>query len=79
MADRWSGITGSFIFLKKEYCYKFNCQDPAWSFRQKFSMRSNFSECIFMIEIYLKCDALKQNISLNVTFLTLLVVKFVKF
>lgn len=38
MADRWSGITESFIFLKKEYGYKFNCQDPACSFRQKLNL-----------------------------------------
>lgn len=38
MADRWSGITESFIFLKKEYGYKLNCQDPACSFRQKLNL-----------------------------------------
>lgn len=38
IADRWSGITESFVFLKKEYGYKFNCQDPAWSFRQKLNL-----------------------------------------
>lgn len=80
MADRWSGITESFIFLKKEYGYKFNCQDPACSFRQKLNLAC--AATLVNVSSWFKSISnvtLKQNISLNVTFLTLLVVKFVKF